>query len=84
MVKALVWHNAIPYISTMTPIHIRIREVRQALGWSQVEVSRRTGIRQATISAIENGQTKGIDFDTLEALADVFEVDPAILIRRER
>ena len=46
-------------------------------------MSRRTGIRQATISAIENGQTKGIDFDTLEALADVFEVDPAILIKRE-
>ena len=66
----------------MTPIHIRIKEFRQALGLSQAEVSRRTGIRQATISAIENGQTKGVDFETLEALADVFEVDPALLIKR--
>jgi transcriptional regulator with XRE-family HTH domain len=67
----------------MMPISIRIKDLRRALGWSQAEVSRRTGIRQATISAIENGQTKGIDFDTLEALADVFEVDPALLIKRE-
>jgi transcriptional regulator with XRE-family HTH domain len=66
----------------MTPIHIRIEEFRLALGLSQAEVSRRTGIRPATISAIENGQTTGIDFDTLEALADVLEVDPAMLIKR--
>ena len=68
----------------MTPIRIRIREIRKSLGLSQAELSKRTGIRQATISAIENGHTAGIDFDTLEALADVFEVDPAVLIKRVR
>ena len=66
----------------MTPISIRLKELRKARGWSQVELAERAGIRQGTISAIEKGETKGIDFATLEALADVFEVDPAVLLKR--
>ena len=68
----------------MAAIRIRIKELRVARGWSQAELAKRTGIRRATISAIENGQTTGIDFATLEALGDVFGVDPAVLLKRDR
>lgn len=64
----------------MSPISIRIQELREARGWSQSELARRTGIRQASISAIENGQTSGIDFAVLEGLADALGVDAGFLI----
>ena len=48
--------------------------------WSQRELARRADVRQATLSAIENAQTSGIDFETLERLAKALEVDPGYLI----
>ena len=39
-------------------------------------MARRAGVRQATLSAIERGETKGVDFETLERLARAFEVHP--------
>ncbi len=59
---------------------LRVRELREARGWSQRELARRAGVRQATLSAIENEQTSGIDFETLERLAKALEVDPGYLI----
>ncbi len=61
-------------------ITIRVRELRDQRGWSQSEVARRAGVRQATLSAIENGDTKGIDFETLERLALAFDTHPAVFI----
>jgi transcriptional regulator with XRE-family HTH domain len=62
------------------PIVLRVREIREAKGWSQAELADRAGIRRATLSAIESGQTKGVDFATLERLAKALEVDPGYLI----
>lgn len=64
----------------MTPIALRIRELRQARGWSLRELARRVDMRPNTLSAIENGQTTGIDFETLEKLSRALEVDPGYLI----
>ena len=61
-------------------ITIRVRELREQRGWSQSEVARRAGVRQATLSAIENGDTTGIDFETLKLLALAFETHTAVLI----
>lgn len=66
----------------MTPITLRVRELREARGWSQAELARQAGIRPSTLSAIENGQTNGVDFKTLEKLAGALEVDPGYLIVR--
>jgi hypothetical protein len=44
--------------------------------------SRHPAACQATISAIENEQTTGIDFAVLERLADALGVDPGFLIER--
>lgn len=66
----------------MSPITIRTQELREALGWSQAELAKRAGVRQASISAIETGQTSGIDFALLEGLADALGVDPGFLVGR--
>jgi len=67
----------------MTPIRLRVRELRLAKEWSQDELAKRAGIRRATLSAIENDQTTGIDFETLERLAKALEVDPGYLIQKK-
>jgi transcriptional regulator with XRE-family HTH domain len=54
----------------MSPISLRLRELREAAGLSQVALAERAGVRQATVSDLETGKSKGIDFATLEALAD--------------
>ncbi len=64
----------------MTPITVRVKELREAKGWSQAELAEKAGIRRATLSAIETNQTKGIDFETLECLASALGCDPGYLI----
>ena len=64
----------------MSPIVLRVRELREAKGWSQRDLARRAKVRQATLSAIEAGHTTGIDFATLERLARALAVDPGYLI----
>jgi transcriptional regulator with XRE-family HTH domain len=64
----------------MTPITIRLRELRTAKGWTQEVLATRSGVRRVTISRIENEQTKGVDFDTLERLAKALGCDPGYLI----
>ncbi len=70
----------IPYITDMTPITLRVKELRVAKGWSQAKLADRAEIRRATVSAIEANQTTGIDFDTLERLGKALGCDPAFLI----
>lgn len=62
------------------PLTFRVRELRDLKGWSQAELARRADIRPATLSAIETNQTKGVDFETLEALGAALGCDPALLI----
>ncbi len=64
----------------MSPIGLRVRELREAQGLSQSELARRTGIAQSTLSKLEAGSTTGIDFITLEKLAKGLGCDPGYLI----
>ena len=66
------------------PIRLRIRQLREAMGLTQAELARRAGLRPASVNRIETGHTKGVDFDTLEALADALKVNAALLIEHER
>ena len=61
-------------------ITIRVRELREQRGWSQSEVARRAGVRQATLYVMESGKSKGIDFETLKRLAVAFDTHPAVFI----
>ncbi len=50
---------------------------------TQVQLAELAGVRQATISAIETGHTRGVDFDVLERVADVLGVEPGSLVVRQ-
>jgi putative transcriptional regulator len=60
----------------MTPLQIRLRELREAADLSQLALAEAAGVRQATISALETGKARRIDFSTVERLAKALGVDP--------
>ena len=64
----------------MTPIRLRLEQLRTAVGWSQAELARRSGVPQPTISRLESEKTRTIDLDNLEKLADALGVNAAALI----
>lgn len=64
----------------MTPVNLRVRELREAKGLTGAELARRAKVRPSTLSAIENNQTKGIAFDVLDRLATALGVDAAMLV----
>ncbi len=64
----------------MTPVRLRVRELRKAKGLSGAELARRAKVRPSTLSAIENNQTTGIAFDVLDRIATALGVDAAMLV----
>ena len=68
----------------MTPIVLRVKELRLARGWSQSELARRSGVTQQTISRIEARETAAVAFDVLERLGDALDIHPKDLIVRRR
>jgi transcriptional regulator with XRE-family HTH domain len=71
------------YIVNMSPVGLRVRELREGRGWTQAELARRAGIRRATVNRIENARIKSIDLEVLEKLATALEVHPAALIEKK-
>ena len=68
----------------MNPIHVRLRELRDARGWTQGELAERAGVTRATVSRIEGGKVASLDLQVFEKLANALDVHPAVLIDRER
>ena len=64
----------------MTPISLRIRELRLAKGWSQSELALRANVTQGTVSRIENHLVTSIELVAFENLAKALNVHPAVLI----
>jgi transcriptional regulator with XRE-family HTH domain len=56
-----------------------VRELRQALGWSQVTLGQKAGLRQGYISAIERGE-RCPSLERLFDLARAFRVAPSRLV----
>lgn len=67
----------------MTPITLRIREVRLSRGMTQVELATAAGVQQAAISSLETRQLRKIDVGVLERVARALDIDPALLLRSE-
>jgi DNA-binding Xre family transcriptional regulator len=68
----------------MTPIVVRLRELRIARGLSQQELSERAGVRQAAISELESGKRRRVDLEVLDRLCVALGVQPGELLERER
>jgi len=68
----------------MTPITLRLRELREAKGWSQRDLARRAGVRAATVNSLELRAPQKVDLSVLERLADALGVDAALLFVHER
>jgi transcriptional regulator with XRE-family HTH domain len=49
-------------------------------GLSQLELADKAGVRQATISELESGKTRRLDFDVLERLAAALGVPATRLL----
>jgi transcriptional regulator with XRE-family HTH domain len=64
----------------MTPFGDHIRRLRETRGLSQEDLAQRAGVSRSTLSALERGLTKGVDFSTLAMLAVVLGIRPAQLM----
>ncbi len=67
-------------MTAVSPLRIRLKEVRESRSLTQVELAAASGVRRATISDIETGKTSAIDFDVLEKLATALGVNAAVLV----
>jgi DNA-binding Xre family transcriptional regulator len=68
----------------MTPIRVRLYELREKRGWTQQALSDAANVKQSTISELETGKRKRIDFAVLERLAMALDVEPGELLEREK
>ena len=68
----------------MTPIHLRLRELREERGLSQVALGNLSDVKQSTISEMESGTRQRIDLAILERLANALGVDAASIIVHDR
>lgn len=66
----------------MSPIRLRLRALREERGLSQQALGEIAGVRQGTISQIENDQKQRLDFGILERLSDALGVEPGELLER--
>ena len=66
----------------MSPLRLRVRELREALGLTQAELADRAGVRRATVNRIENARVTAVDLSVLERIADVLRVEPGFIVVR--
>ena len=67
----------------MSPLRIRLRELRESLSLTQAQLAKQAGVRRATVNRIENARVVAIDLAVLERLAKALNVEPGFLIVRE-
>lgn len=56
-----------------------VRIIRELQGLSQTQLAQRTGISQATLSAIENGRVR-LGVERAKVLAKALQCHPAVLV----
>ena len=66
----------------MSPIAIRLKEVRTSQSLTQAQLAERAGVRQATISYLET-KARRVDLAVLERLAKALGV-PALSLLEQR
>ncbi len=68
----------------MTPVEIRLREVRKSAGFTQAQLAKKAGMAQGEISRIESSATM-ISLEVLDRLCRALKCEPGdILVRRRK
>lgn len=57
-------------------MRLLIKEIREKIGFSQSELSDKSGVSRATIWALESGNAKVTTTKTLKKIADAMNVTP--------
>lgn len=76
-------------IAEMTPVVLTLKRLREQAGLTQAQLAESVGVRQATISDLENGHSRRIELDLVERLADALgealgrDLEPGELLERE-
>jgi transcriptional regulator with XRE-family HTH domain len=65
-------------------LEINLRKYRERKGLSQTELGRLAGVRQATISCLENGKGRRVDLDILGRIAKVLGVKATALLVQQK
>jgi len=65
------------------PLGDRLKRAREDRGWSQAELARRAGIRQATLCELETGKQEDTRVSTLVKLAKALRVSLEYLTEME-
>ena len=58
-----------------------IKEIREKLGWSQMELARRSGVKQSALSQIEAGIVNNPRIDTMMKIAEALGVTVDQLVK---
>ena len=58
----------------------RIKELRTLSNMSQDELGRRIGVQRAAINKYEKGTVSNIPLNTIEKIANIFEVSPSYIV----
>jgi transcriptional regulator with XRE-family HTH domain len=64
----------------MSPVRLRLAEVRERCGLTQVALAKAAGVSVSMVSKIESGQRRNVSLDTIELLADALGVSVHELI----
>jgi len=65
----------------MSPVILRVREVRKRKPLTQTQLAAKAGVRQATISLFESGKTKRVNLDVLAKIAHALGVPVQRLLK---
>lgn len=62
----------------------RLQELLDAVGMSQSELARRSGVSLVTVNKISQNRSNQVSLKTLDALSKVLGCEPGDLLERER
>lgn len=71
------------YLVGVSLIVLKLRELREQAGLTQVELAKAVGIEQTHISRLELNKRQAIGFDLLGRLCDALDCEPGDLLKRE-
>lgn len=64
----------------MSPVRLRLAELRADRNMSKAGLAKASGVRRATIIELEKGRPTRVALDVLERLAKALEVEPGELL----